>query len=70
MAKTEVKMIQTVDSVPGKDTTVYFTDGTHAVTKADETLAQMLTEPDIVAPNVVQVTYDRGKISRIEPVSV
>lgn len=64
----KVKMIQTVDSAPGRDTTVYFTDGTHAKIKTGNKLSAMLIEPDNVAPNLIQVTISRGQITSAERV--
>jgi len=66
----KVKMIQSVDSVPGKDTTVFFTDGTHAVVKSGNKLSDMLTKPENVAPNLIQVTISRGTIVDATPVEV
>ena len=64
----KVKMIQTVDSAPGRDTMVFFTDGTHAVIEAGNKLAKMLSEPESVAPNMIQVTLNKGNIVDAERV--
>lgn len=64
----KVKMIQTVDSPMGKDTTVVFTDGTTAVIEAGNKLAQMLTQPDNVAPNMIAVTLQGKNIIEAERV--
>lgn len=73
MPKTEVKVIQTLDPEPPTKEgiprwTVYFTDGSRAVTKRGAALNKNLSHPDNVAPNLVQVTYDRGQIIKVEPV--
>lgn len=64
----KVKMIQTVDSEPGKDTTVYFTDGTRAVVKKGNELSTLLTQPESVAPNMIQVTMRGKNIVAAEPI--
>lgn len=66
----KVKMIQTVDSAPGRDTTVFFTDGTRAVVKKGNELSDMLTKPESVAPNLIQVTMSGKNIVAAEPVEV
>lgn len=66
----KVKMIQSVDSVPGKDTVVYFSDGTRAVVKRTNKLSDMLTAPENVAPNLIQVTMSGKNIVAAEPVRV
>jgi len=65
----EVKVIQTIESVPNRDATVYFTDGTRAVVKkANKTLLDMLQQPESVAPNLIKVTLSKGIITDAERV--
>lgn len=66
--KTTVKMIQSVDAQPGKDTVVYFTDGTHATVEKGNKLSKMLTQPESVAPNLIQVTISGKNIVDAEQV--
>lgn len=66
----KVKMIQTVDSAPGKDTTVYFTDGSRAVVKTDSKLGKVLAKPESVAPNLIQVTMRGKNLLDAKPVEV
>lgn len=68
--KTVVKMITSIDSVPGKDTTVYFSDGTRAVVKSGNELSSMLAKPESVAPNMIQVTMSGKNIVAAEPIDV
>lgn len=49
---------------------VYFTDGTRAVTKSDVASLKQLLQPDNVAPNSVEVTYDRGKIVKVKSLGI
>lgn len=65
---TSVKMIQSVDFVPGKDVTVFFSDGTHSKIKADSSLVPALRAKENVAPNLVQITVSRGTITAFERV--
>lgn len=66
----KVKSIQTVDTPLGGDTTVFFTDGTKAVIEAGNKLAQMLTQPDNVAPNLIAVTLQGKNIVEAERVEI
>lgn len=45
---------------------VYFTDGTHAQTKSDAECNNNLLTAENVAPNSIEVTYERGKIAAIK----
>lgn len=67
-SKSVVRMITSVDAPIGKDTTVYFSDGTHATVKKDNPLSQMLGNPESVAPHLIQVTISGKNIVAAEPV--
>lgn len=63
-----IKVIQSVDSAPGKDTTVHFSDGTKAVIESGNKLSKMLTKSENVAPNRIKVTLSKGNIVDAEPI--
>lgn len=66
--KMDVKMIHTIDSGPGRDTRVFFTDGTNAVVKRGTKLDKMLSKSETHAPALLKVTMDSGHITDVEPV--
>jgi len=66
----KVRMIQSVDSSPGHDTTIYFTDGTRAVVKRGSKLSNIVTDPDNVAPSMVKVTTRGKQVTAIKRVEV
>ena len=73
MAKIEVKKIHSLDrmrnSAAGNPRyRVFFTDGTSAETKPDASCNYGLENPEYGSPNMVKVTYERGKIALVEPV--
>lgn len=68
--QTKVKMILTVDAAPGKDTVVFFSDGTRAVVKSGNKLSDMLTKPENVAPNLIQVTISGKNIVDAKSIDV
>lgn len=65
---TKVKMITSIDAAPGKDTTVFFSDGTRATVKSGNKLFDILTKPENVAPNMIHVTMQGKNIVDAEQI--
>ena len=66
------KVIQSLDALTNSKAgnpryKVFFTDGTSAITKIDASVAWGLGNPENVAPNIVEVTFERGKIVYVTP---
>lgn len=66
--KMDVKVIHAIDTGVGRDTVVYFTDGSRAEVKRDSDLNTMLLKPESHAPALLKVTVDHGHITAAEPV--
>lgn len=69
---TKIQMIQTLQRLPNSKKgnpryRVFFTDGEVAITKSDSEFVSTLGDADTVAPNLVEVRYERGLISGLSP---